>query len=159
MAQQIINVSTPNDGQGDPLRSAMIKANAMFAELYENVVFQQPGKDLSSNDFTDLLLAKLESIQVGAEVNVQSDMLQENTEADDYVKNKEDFFFDRKLPQIETYSGSNVFTLPEGYIVNSVLLVRTPLFEGTGGEWMQTGNQLTITKTMNTGNRIQINFY
>jgi len=131
----------------------------MFAELYGTVVFQEPGKGLSSNDFTGLLLAKLESIQEGAEVNVQSDMLQEDTEADDYVKNKEDFFFDRKIPQVETYSGSNVFTLPDGYIVNSVLLVRTPLFEGTGGEWTQTGNQLTITKTMNTGNRIQINFY
>ena len=35
MAQQIINVGAlPNDGTGDPLRTAYQKANANFTELY-----------------------------------------------------------------------------------------------------------------------------
>lgn len=35
MAQQVINVGTePNDGQGDPLRTAYIKCNSNFTELY-----------------------------------------------------------------------------------------------------------------------------
>lgn len=152
-----INYSTPNDGLGDPLRDFAIKADNMFNELYNNVVFKVPGKDLSTNDFTDTEQAKLAGIEAGAEVNVQSDLLQEDESADDFVKGKDSFFQNRQPAQIETYAGVNTFTLPVGVIVNSVLLVRTPLWEID--EWTQTGNQLTITKTMNTGNRIQINFY
>lgn len=35
MSQQVINVgSAPNDGQGDPIRTAFIKTNQNFTELY-----------------------------------------------------------------------------------------------------------------------------
>ena len=35
MAQQVINVGTSaNDGQGDPIRTAFIKCNDNFTELY-----------------------------------------------------------------------------------------------------------------------------
>lgn len=34
MGRQTINISTPNDGLGDPLRTAGAKINANFAELY-----------------------------------------------------------------------------------------------------------------------------
>lgn len=34
MAKQIINVSTPNSGKGDPLRLAFSKINDNFTELY-----------------------------------------------------------------------------------------------------------------------------
>jgi hypothetical protein len=38
MAQQVINVgSAPNDGLGDPIRTAYIKCNDNFNELYANV--------------------------------------------------------------------------------------------------------------------------
>jgi hypothetical protein len=38
MAQQTINVgSAPNDGQGDPVRTAFIKCNDNFTELYDRV--------------------------------------------------------------------------------------------------------------------------
>ena len=103
MAQEIINVSTPNDGQGDPLRSAMVKVNAMFTELYETVVFQEAGKGLSSNDFTDEEQVKLGGIEAGAEVNVQADMAQEDETADSFVQNKELFQLIRKPSQIEIY--------------------------------------------------------
>lgn len=152
-----INYSTPNDGLGDPLRDFAIKADNMFNELYSQVVFKVPGKDLSSNDYTDADQSKLSGIAAGAEVNVQSDLLQEDDTQDDFVKGKDSFFQNRQPAQIETYAGVNTFTLPVGLIVNSVLLVRAPLWEVD--EWTQSGNILTITKTMTTGNRIQINFY
>ena len=36
MAKQVINVSTPNDGLGDPLRTAFVKTNDNFTELYSS---------------------------------------------------------------------------------------------------------------------------
>jgi hypothetical protein len=43
MAQQIINVgAAPNDGQGDPIRSAYIKCNNNFGELYSRVQVTPP---------------------------------------------------------------------------------------------------------------------
>lgn len=39
MSKQIINVgAAPNDGTGDPLRTAFTKVNANFSELYGNCV-------------------------------------------------------------------------------------------------------------------------
>lgn len=158
MARIDINISTPNDGQGDPLRKAFQDVNTMFTELYNGVVFKESGKGLSSNDFDNSAQTKLNGIAAGAEVNVQSDLSQGDDSQDDYVKGKEVFFeLERKPAQIETYAGVSVFTLPLGYVVDRVLLVRTELWEGA--EWTQAGDQLTISKTMITGNRIQINFY
>jgi len=37
MAKQTINVSTPNSGRGDPLRTAFSKINANFTELYSAI--------------------------------------------------------------------------------------------------------------------------
>lgn len=38
MAQQVINVgNTPNDGTGDPIRTAYTKCNENFGELYSRV--------------------------------------------------------------------------------------------------------------------------
>ena len=43
MAQQVINVGTaPNDGTGDPLRTAYIKTNSNFGELYNRVQTTPP---------------------------------------------------------------------------------------------------------------------
>ena len=41
MAQQIINISNPNDHLGDPLRTAFDKSNDNFTELYapQSIVF------------------------------------------------------------------------------------------------------------------------
>lgn len=157
MAYNPINYSTPNDGLGDALRDAFIKTDAMFQELYNGVVFKESGKGLSTNDFTDAEQTKLEGIEEGAEVNVQSDLAQEDETADDFVKNKETALPGRIPVQIEIYAGVSIFTLPVGATVSQVMLVRTILWEID--EWTQADNILTITKTMNTGNRIQINFY
>lgn len=152
-----INYSTPNDGLGDALRDAFIKTDAMFQELYNSKVDKIAGKGLSTNDFTDLEQTKLGGIAAGAEVNVQADLAQEDEDEDDFVKNKETALPGRIPVQIETYAGVSTFTLPVGATVSMVILVRTVLWEVD--EWTQTDNILTITKTMNTGNRIQINFY
>lgn len=157
MSYQPINYSTPNDGLGDALRDAFIKTDAMFQELYNGVVFKETGKGLSTNDFTDAEQTKLAGIAVGAEVNVQADLAQEDDTQDDFVKNKETALPGRRPSQIEVYAGVNTFTLPVGALVLSVLLVRTVLWEID--EWTQTDNELTITKAMNAGNRIQITFY
>jgi hypothetical protein len=43
MAQEVINVgSAPNDGTGDPLRTAYIKCNSNFGELYSRVQTNPP---------------------------------------------------------------------------------------------------------------------
>jgi len=43
MAQQVINVGTaPNDGTGDPIRTAYIKTNSNFGELYNRVQTNPP---------------------------------------------------------------------------------------------------------------------
>ena len=157
MSRINIDISTPNDGLGDPLRSAFNSVNLMFTELYDKSVFKEAGKGLSTNDYTTTEQAKLAGIATGAEVNVQADLLQEDETADDFVKGKEASLTGRTPPQVQLYAGVSVFTIPVGAIVSSVLLVRTVLWDIE--EWSQTDNKVTITKTMNTGNRIQINFY
>lgn len=157
MAYIPTNISSPNDGLGDALRTFASNANTMFAELYAQAVFKVPGKGLSTNDFTTLEQTKLAGIATGAEVNVQADLLQEDNTQDSFVKNKDATLPGRTPPQIQTYAGVSVFTVPVGSIVSSVLLVRTVLWDID--EWTQTDNKITITKTMNTGNRIQFNFY
>jgi hypothetical protein len=154
--QILIDISSPNDGQGNPLRDAFDSVNTMFTELYDKSVFKESGKGLSTNDFTTLEQTKLDGIADGAEVNVQADLLQEDDTQDDFVKGK-DSSTDRLPAQIEIYAGVSTFTIPTGAVVNSVLLVRAPLWEVD--EWTQIDEILTITKTMNTGNRIQINFF
>lgn len=157
MSRINIDISTPNDGQGDPLRVAFDAVNTMFTELYDKSVFKEAGKGLSTNDFTTEQQTKLAEIQAGAEVNVQADLLQDDDLQDDFVKNKDATLPGRTPPQIQTYAGVNIFPIPVGAIVSSVLLVRTVLWDID--EWTQTDNEITITKTMNTGNRIQFNFF
>ena len=53
MSQIPIDISTPNDGLGDPLRTAFNSVNLMFSELYGSVVFKETGKGLSTNDFNN----------------------------------------------------------------------------------------------------------
>src|SRR5690625_2824162 len=46
------------------------------------------GKELSTNDFTNVLKGKLDNVEEGAQVNVQSDYLEANIASDTYIKNK-----------------------------------------------------------------------
>ena len=93
MAQQILNVSTPNSGLGDALRDASIKSNDNFTELYEGKVDKVTGKDLSDNNLTDALITKINDLEANAQVNVQSDWNENDIEADAYIKNKPEQLF------------------------------------------------------------------
>lgn len=56
--------------------------------LLNNKVDKENGKGLSTNDYTGVDKNKLDNIEAGAEVNVQSDWNQSDSSADDYIKNK-----------------------------------------------------------------------
>lgn len=51
-------------------------------------VDKEAGKGLSSNDYTTFEKNKLNEIEIGAEVNVQSDWTQTDSSSDDFIKNK-----------------------------------------------------------------------
>jgi hypothetical protein len=53
MAQINHNISTPNDGLGDQLRTGFSNQNTMNTELYETKVDKVLGKGLTKNEFTD----------------------------------------------------------------------------------------------------------
>jgi hypothetical protein len=88
MAQIEHDVSFPNDGLGDELRTAFINQNTMNEELYDTKVDKVTGKGLSANDFTDILKTKLENLDSNGEENVQADWNQTDNSQDDYIKNK-----------------------------------------------------------------------
>lgn len=62
MAKITHNVSTPNDGLGDALRTSFVNQNSMNTELYDNKVDKIDGLGLSENDLTDALLTKLNNL-------------------------------------------------------------------------------------------------
>lgn len=57
-----------------------------------NKVDKEEGKGLSSNDYTSAEKNKLENIEEEAQKNVQSDWNQENSNSDDFIKNKPSLF-------------------------------------------------------------------
>jgi hypothetical protein len=88
MAQENFNVSQPNDGLGDKLRAAFIKVQSNFTDLFTEKVDKEVGKGLSANDYTTTEKNKLANIEDFAELNVQSDFLQNDDTQDDFIKNK-----------------------------------------------------------------------
>jgi hypothetical protein len=88
MAQENFNVSQPNDGLGDKLRSAFIKVQSNFTDLFTDKVDKEVGKGLSANDYTTTEKNKLSNIENFAELNVQADFLQNDNTQDDFIKNK-----------------------------------------------------------------------
>lgn len=87
MSQQIIDISTPDDGLGDVLRTGFDKTNQNFTELYNGKVDKVTGKGLSENDFTDSDKAKLDGIEAGAQVNVQADAAETDPLSPSYIQN------------------------------------------------------------------------
>ena len=62
MAKITHNISFPNDGLGDALRTAMSHQNSMNTELYDTKVDKVDGFGLSENNLTDALVVKIESL-------------------------------------------------------------------------------------------------
>lgn len=88
MGQIVHNISTPNDGLGEKLRAAFEDQNTMNAELYASKVDAVSGYGLSKNDFTDVLKAKLDALDVNAEQNVQSDWNELDPTSDAFILGK-----------------------------------------------------------------------
>lgn len=158
------NISTPNDGLGDSLRTFAGNADTMFGELYAGVVFKEAGKGLSTNDFTDLEQAKLANIASGAEVNVQPNWAQEDETADDFIKNKPVGVLALITSARFTGSGQS-YTLPvgstaiKGWINDAVQHLEKLGFESDLNTFTQTDNIVTFKKTISAGQRIYIDYY
>jgi len=70
------------------LKPRVAKNESDITNLKNNKVDKIAGKGLSSNDFTDPLLSKLNGIAAHAEVNVQADWSETNPSKDSFIKNK-----------------------------------------------------------------------
>ena len=139
MAQQNFNVSLPNDGLGDELRSAFIKQQDMNTELYNTKVDKVTGKDLSSNDYTNLEKSKLAGIENGAQKNVP-------ILYDDIIGipelNSIAAYPDTKF----NYIDSNDFTIPENVQALSVRKNGDPTDNKL--DWVQLGNVISYIGTL-----------
>jgi hypothetical protein len=82
-----INVSTPDDGQGDTLRDSQIKANNNFEELNQKKVEKENGKGLSDNNLTDALVNQI-SANSNLQENVQANWNQSDETQPDFILNK-----------------------------------------------------------------------
>lgn len=84
-----------------------------WQELGDETLYVQKeeGKGLSSNDFTDALLTKLNGVEEGAQKNVQSDW--NATSGDAFIKNKPDALKNPTALSFgsKTYDGSEAVTL------------------------------------------------
>lgn len=80
-------VSDYNDLTSKPkINDVTLTGNKSASDL--GIQAAEQGKGLSTNDFTNALKSKLDSIDVGAEVNVQPDWNEDDSTKDDYIKNK-----------------------------------------------------------------------
>ena len=79
---QWINDITPLNAEN------MNKIEDELEKLDNSKVDKEEGKGLSTNDFTDSDLLKLNNIEAGAQVNVQSDWNETDPNSDAYIKNK-----------------------------------------------------------------------
>lgn len=171
MAQVIHNISTPNDGLGDDLRSAFDNQNQMNTELYGNKVDKELGKGLSSNDFTNADKAKLDDLPTDAEKNVQSDWAQSDDTADDYIKNKPTleyptlYFLDGIIGVTTGFIvGQQNFTIPASAVCERVYINGALQYPTTNNNttltnrWVQVDDVVTITKTTVLNNYILIEY-
>lgn len=84
----------------------------------DNYVAKETGKGLSTNDFTSTEKTKLAGIEAGAEKNVQGDWTQNDTTADDHIKNRTHYVEFVSTSVVWNQSGCSVgsgTTSPGGY--------------------------------------------
>ena len=121
-----------NDPSLDTLQEVVdyIKANnASIASLNTTIATKEDkvaGKGLSTEDFTSNLLAKLNSIATGAEVNVQSNWSQSNSASDAFIQNKPTDLTDLSIHSVTELSDVNI----TGVANNEVLK-----YNGSTGNW------------------------
>ena len=83
--QEVVDFIEANKSTLDNLSISNIAGLQAALDSKEDSV---SGKGLSTEDFTSTLLAKLNSIATGAQVNVQADYAQSNSNDDSFIQNK-----------------------------------------------------------------------
>ena len=115
----------PNDGIPKTDLASNVQSSL---EKADNSVQQEAGKGLSTNDFTNEFKSKLDSIENGAEVNVQSDWNESNSSNDAFIKNKptklSDFTDDLAKDNVPV-SESNKYVKSGGVYANEQVLVES----------------------------------
>jgi len=161
--QQVINISTPDDGLGDALRDGFDKTNQNFNELYDGKVDKVTGKGLSENDFTDADKTKLDGIESGAQVNVNADFGETDPFAPGYILNKPPSlyasvgYFDHN----DTVTQTTPLVLASGVnkkLTNDALGVFTSLDEApylVSDIWNATTNQFDFSQ-LNVGDTLDL---
>jgi len=144
MPQENLNVSTPNSGLGDALRAAFVKVQNMFTELYGGKVDKVTGKELSANDFTNVLKDKIDGIASFAEVNVQANWTQADITQDDFIKNKP------SIPVLGDY------LLNGGYLGNAQDLKNLIDANKETTIWVLATDSPTITDAALIGKQVQL---
>lgn len=127
-------------------------------ELASEKVDKEVDKGLSTNDYTDAEKTKLAGIEAGAEVNVQSDWNQTNSNADDYIKNK---------PSSEVKSATDTFTTVNGGLLEECNIELEPVqdLHGYDSPWVGGAgkNKMPLTladiKSANTSGTWNDNVY
>lgn len=84
---EIDNTTSPATYTWEPFGAAIADAYTK-AESDARFVAKETGKGLSANDFTNADKSKLDGIQAGAEVNVQSDWNEADSTSDSFIQNK-----------------------------------------------------------------------
>lgn len=92
----VININTDVSGEGTMFHNELVNldyassGHTGFASKVDldNKVDKEEGKELSSNDFTDLYKTKLDELDIPSLQNVQSDWRQLDNTKDDYIKRK-----------------------------------------------------------------------
>ena len=181
MAQQHINYSTPNSGNGDTLRTSQVKAESNFNELYANKVDKISGKGLSDTNYTQAEKDKLAGLTEGGQA--QSDWNQGDNLEPDFIKNKpenvSEFFNDSEYVEdvgvvglfvrsngtwenLETALFPKIQFTADGvqttFNLGTLALAKAVFWNGAlldDGDFSQTDNILTLTFTPVIGDKIK----
>ncbi len=88
MGQTHFTTTPNNSGLGNPLATAFEMQESMNTELYETVVFEVPGMQLTEAVFTNADKLKLDSITLPIAPQVQADFNETNPLLLSYINNK-----------------------------------------------------------------------
>jgi len=159
-----VNISTPNDGLGDPLRNAFSKTKDNVTELNLKKVEVQPGFGLTEENFTTLEKSKLSGIAADAEKNVQANWNQLDNTQDDFIIGKPENIL-QTISSLRFIGAGQTYVLAvggiafKGWINDGVQHLQQAGFESDLNTFIQIGNDVTFKKTITAGQRIIIDFY
>jgi hypothetical protein len=101
-----VDISVKKIVDEEKVRAELVEKT--LQDLIDTKVDKVEGKSLSSNDFTNEYKNKLDSIEQGAEINVQSDYAETNQLSDSFIKNKPNIYTkEEQTPELVTLSLDN----------------------------------------------------